>query len=237
MKIDGIVLRVNPYRDFDAMVNVITERSSFSFLARGIRKIQSKNAFSVLPFAESHFDILKTKDGLSLKTGSILNSHSKLRESYSGLLMMDFIVEVTTKFLLEKDLYKAYKPIKRILELLEEDFDHYTLSIIYLAFILNESGYAWNVHSCQKCGQKSSIVALNTSTGGFICEDCFDGQNGAKLNERLLRIIRYIFMVKPEMYDHIAFSKDECLLVLSIMEEFILGTVEISLKSLKLLQN
>lgn len=237
MEIDGLVLRVNQYRDYDAMVCVINERSSFSFLARGIRKIQSKNSFSVLPFAESHFDLMKTKDGLSLKTGSIIKSHSKLRDSFIGLTMFDFIGEVTSKFLLEKDYYKAYPSIKRIIELLESGFDHYTLAIIYLAFILNESGYGWSVDKCQKCGQKDDIVAINTSSGGFMCRDCFDGQNGAKLTTRLLKIIRYIFMVKPEMYDHIAFEKDECLVVLSLLEEFILGTVEFKLKSLKLLQN
>ena len=237
MEIDGLVLRLNPFRDYDAMVNVINERSSFSFLARGVRKIQSKNSYSVLPFAESHFDIMKTKEGLSLKTGSVIDSHSKLRESYQGLLMFDFISEVTIKFLEEKELYKTYKPIKKIIELLEQGFDHYTLSIIYLAFILNESGYGWNIQGCQKCGQKDDIVAVNTSTGGFICRNCFDGQNGAKLTPRLLKIIRYIFMVQPEMYDHIAFEKDECLVVLSLLEEFIVGTVEFSLNSLKLLQN
>lgn len=237
MEIDGLVLRVSAYRDYDAMVNVITERSSFSFLARGVRKIQSKNSFSLLPLAQSHFDLLKTKDGLSLKTGSIINSHAKLRDSYRGLMMMDFITEVTTKFLVEKDLHKAYQSIKEILKLLEEGFDHYTLAIIYLAFILRESGYGWNISSCQKCGQKKGIVALNVSSGGFICQNCFDGQNGAKLSSRLLKIIRYIFMVEPEMYGHIAFEKSECLLILSLMEEFILGTVDFSIKSLKLLQN
>ena len=237
MEIDGLVLRVNPYRDYDAMVNVINERSSFSFLARGVRKIQSKNSFSILPFSYSHFDLMKTKDGLSLKTGNVLDSHAKLRDSYQGLLMMDFITEVTSKFLTEKEFYKAYHSIKEIIRLLEEGFDHYTLAIIYLAFILNESGYGWNVNSCQKCGQKDAIVAINTSTGGFICQNCFDGQNGAKLNSRLLKIIRYIFMVQPEMYGHISFEKDECLLILSLLEEFILGTVEFRLNSLKLLQN
>ena len=122
-------------------------------------------------------------------------------------------------------------------ELLEQGFDHYTLAIIYLAFILNESGYGWNIKGCQKCGQKDDIVAVNTSTGGFICRNCFDGQNGAKLSPRLLKIIRYIFMVQPELYDHISFEKDECLVILSLLEEFILGTVEFSINSLKLLQN
>ena len=237
MEIDGLVLRVNPYRDYDAMVTVINERSSFSFLARGVRKIQSKNSFSVLPFAYSHFDLMKTKDGLSLKTGNVIDSHSKVRDSFQGLLMLDFIGEVTSKFLEEKEFYKAFPSIKKIIELLERGFDLYTLAIIYLAFILNESGYGWNVKACQKCGQKDDIVAINTSTGGFICRDCFDGQNGAKLSTRLLKIIRYIFMVQPEMYDHIAFEKDECLVILSLIEEFILGTVEFRLNSLKLLQN
>ena len=237
MEIDGLVLRVTPYRDYDAMVLVVNERSSFSFLARGVRKIQSKNAFSVLPFAYSHFDLMKTKDGLSLKTGSIKDSYSKIRDSYDGLAMFDFMSETASRFLPEKELYKTYQPIKKILELLNSGFDRYTLSIIYLAFILNESGYGWNISGCQKCGQKDDIVALNTTSGGFICRNCFDGHNGAKLTPRLLKIIRYIFMVQPEMYDHIAFEKDECLLILSFLEEFILNTVQFPLKSLKLLQN
>lgn len=237
MEIDGLVLRVNPYRDFDAMVTVINEHSTYAFLARGVRKVQSKNCFSILPFAYSHFDLMKTKDGLSLKTGSIKNSYSKIRDSYVGLAMFDFMSEATTRFLQETELHHAYPSIKKILELLDEGFDHLTLAIIYLAFILNESGYGWNVGSCQKCGQKDDIVALNTSTGGFMCRECFDGQNGAKLTPRLLKIIRYIFMVQPKMYDHISFEKNECLLILSMMEEFILNTVQFPLKSLKLLQN
>ena len=44
-------------------------------------------------------------------------------------------------------------------------------------------------------------------------------------------------MVQPEMYDHISFEKEECLLILSLLEEFIVGTVEFNIKSLKLLQN
>ncbi len=237
MEIDGLVLRVTPYRDYDAMVLVINKKSSYSFLARGVRKVTSKNSFSIQPFTESHFDLLKTKDGLSLKTGVVLKAHEKVRSSYNGLLMFDFLSEVTSKFLVEKDFPKVYPSIKKIIELLETGFDHYTLAIIYLASILNASGYGWNIHSCQKCGQKDGIVALNTSSGGFICQNCFDGSNGAKLSPRLLKIIRYIFMVQPEMYDHISFEKEECLLILSLLEEFIVGTVEFNIKSLKLLQN
>ena len=236
MEIDGLVLRVNDYRDYDEMVCAINERSSFSFLARGVRKLHSKNSFSILPFAFSHFNLLKTKDGLSLKTGKLIDSYDNIRNSLVGLTMMDFLIEITTKFLVEIDLYKAYPSLKKILALLNNGFDHYTLAIIYLAFILKESGYGWNVHSCQKCGQKDGIVAINLTSGGFICQNCFDGQNGAKLTPRLLKIIRYIFMVQPDMYDHISFDKQECLVVLSLMEEFVLNTVQIELKSLKLLE-
>ena len=236
MEIEGLVLQANNFRDYDQMVTVITENRTYSFLARGVRKIQSKNSFSVQLFSFSRFDIMKTKDGLSLKTGTLIESYKQVRESFEGLMMFDYLSEVTTKFLPESERHKAYASLKKILDLLNKGFDHYTLAIIYLAFILNESGYGWNVHSCQKCGQKDLIVAINTSSGGFICQNCFDGQNGAKLSPRLLKIIRYIFMVQPEMYDHISFGKDECLVVLSLLEEFVLNRTETDLKSLKLLE-
>lgn len=235
MEIDALVLRVTPFRAQDAMVLAIDQNKTYSFLARGVRKTQSKNSFSLLPWSYSHFSLLKTKDGLSLKTGSLINDYGVLRSNFEHLAMLDFLSEATMKLIHEKELSKVYLSLKKILELLVNGFSPKTLQIIYLATLLRHSGYSWNVDSCQKCGQKSVIVATNTGSGGFICENCFDGVNGVKLTTRLLKIIRYIFMVEPEMYDHIAFSDDECKTVMALLEEFLVQTVEVTLKSTKIL--
>jgi len=236
MEFNALVLRNTSYRDSDAMVTAINSEKSFSFLARGVRKSTSKNAFSIVPLTYSHFDVLKTKEGFSLKTGFVMESFPKIRDHYEGLMMIDFLSELTIKLIPESDYVKAYKPLTTILHLLEDGFDHLTLAIIYFAFVLNASGYGWNVDSCQKCGHKEAIVACNHAAGGFICRNCFDGSSGAIQDLRLLKIIRYIFKVEPDMYSKIAFEKEECLTILKYLDEFTKNTIQFELKSIKLLQ-
>lgn len=235
MDINGIVLKRVPFRDHDAIISVVTPERMFSFFARGVDKITSKNTFSVSTYSLSSFELMKTKDGLSLKTGKLINSFSKAKEKLDTLAVLDFISEITFRLLEEGDYPSLYKSIKRILELLDNGFDPKTLTIIYFATILSAAGYSWNVDSCQKCGSKAAIVAINPLRGGFICQNCFMGGNDLKLTARELNIFRYIFKVTPELYDRTVFTKEECNKVISILHHFVLHVADFELKSTKLL--
>ena len=74
MEFEGIVIKTTPFRDQDAMVSILSSNKIYSVLARGVLKIDSKNAHRVSPFTLSRFNVMKTKEGYSLKNGELINS-------------------------------------------------------------------------------------------------------------------------------------------------------------------
>jgi len=63
MEIIGIVTRLTPFKEKDAMINVVAENKAYSFLARGVLGIASKNMASVQPYTKSRFVLTKGKEG------------------------------------------------------------------------------------------------------------------------------------------------------------------------------
>jgi DNA repair protein RecO (recombination protein O) len=70
-KVIGYVISVVPYKDKDAIINLLTADGKFSFKARGILKLTSKNAPTCQLFTLGEFVITqKTETGHSVLTTS-----------------------------------------------------------------------------------------------------------------------------------------------------------------------
>ena len=235
-EIEGIVIRVTPFRDNDAMVNVISHERMNSFLGRGVLKYESKNASSVNMYSRSRFQLSKGKDGMSLRTGELLNSYQMAKSNLDSLAVLDMIGEVTNKLVQSEDAPKIYDQLVKCLELLDSGFDAFTIGLIYLAHVLNATGYGLDVDSCIICGKTSQIIAVSYKDGGFICQDCFDPLNHVKCSARKLKIIRYIFKVDVTNYDKVSFNKNETIELLKELHDFIYDVAQIDLKSITLLK-
>ena len=75
MEIEGIIIRQTPFQDNDMMVTVLTNEKIFSFLARGVMKIDSKNASSVNLFTYGQYNLMSGKKGKTLKNSVIINPY------------------------------------------------------------------------------------------------------------------------------------------------------------------
>ncbi len=234
---EGIVIRVTPFRDNDAMVNVLSKDCFRSFLARGVLKYKSKNAPSTNLFSKSRFQVSKTKEGYSLRSGELLCSYPNIKNNISVLAVCDLIGELTNKLLQNDDASHLYEWLEKAFDLINSGFDPLTVGLIYFANILKESGYSLNVDSCVICGQTSQITAVSYNDGGFICSDCYRPSKHAKCTSRKLKIIRYIFKVSPSDMSKISFSKEECLEIINELNHFLYNNVQIDLKSITLLNN
>ena len=235
-EIEGIVIRVTPFRDNDAMVNVISPERIHSFLGRGVLKYESKNSSSVNMYTKGRYQLSKGKDGMSLRVGELLNSYQNAKTSLDGLTVLDMIGETTNKLVQSEDAPRIYNELERCISLIDEGFDALTVGLIYLAHVLNVTGYGLDVDSCVFCGKTSQIVAVSYKDGGFICQDCFDALNHVKCSARKLKIIRYIFKVDAPNFNKVSFEKNEVIELLNELHDFILDVAQIDLKSIKLLK-
>lgn len=145
MIITGIVINSNQYRDYDEMVNVLSNDGIHSFLARGIRKQNAKNAYLTLDLTESEFDLLEYKDKLILKTGSVKLSSAYLLDSFEGTLFINFVKELSLKLFVEEDYQDFFPYLLDSLNCLKTNFSktyvYFLMSYLYLES-LNIIGYS-----------------------------------------------------------------------------------------------
>lgn len=235
MEFIGIVLRLTPFRDHDAMVTVLTNERIHSFLARGVLKYESKLGSAVNIYSKSRFLISRGKDGYSLRNAELLNSYENIKTDITKLAVVDFIGEITNKMIQSDDAKNIYPFFERSLELLNSGFSPLTVAIIYFAKVLDVTGYSLNVDSCQICGQKDRIVAISHSDGGFICDRCFSPLKHVKSTVLELKMFRYIFKVDINNMNKVEFEKKDCLAILKNLNKFLDYVSQTKLKSIDLL--
>lgn len=235
-EITGIVIRVTPFRESDAMVTVLGEERIHSFLARGVMKMKSKNSSSVNLYNKSRFTITSSKDGLVLRSGEVLNSFERLRTDLNCLLILDFMGEVTNKLIINEDAPEAYKWLDRCLDVLNIGNDPISIALIYLAAVLRINGNGLEVDSCVICYQKKPIVGVNYHLGGFICVDDLSRVPGSKRTSGELKILRYLFKVHLESVGKTLFTHEEAHHILKDLGKFIEEQLDVTLKSIPLIE-
>lgn len=233
-EIEGIVLRTTPFKDNDMMVNVISSDGLYSFLARGVMKLESKNSTSINRLAKSLFCLSKGKDGYSLRQGSLIDSFENSKSSLESLLSLDFINEVTIKLVNNnEDASSVYPVLNKTLCLLDDGFDQISTCLLYLASLLKKIGSGLDVDECVICHEKGQIGAISYLDGGFICPNCFNALKHVRYDKEQLNIVRYIFKVDIDKYGTTAFSKEKAIAILKDLVIFTENTFDIKIKSAK----
>ncbi len=207
MNIDvtGIVLRINAYKEKDAMVLVLSENGTISFLARGVLSLTSKNASSVLLYSHSLFNLSSKGNNLTLTQGKLISSFSSMYESLEKMSAISFLSEVIIKCLDEK-IGQLYSYLLKCLELINQNFDTLTLVCIVLANIIKLSGYSLNYSSCVYCSDNLHIASVSYPEGGFICSNHLKKYHDAQ-GEDYLKTFLYSFKVGVNKMDHYTFNK------------------------------
>ncbi len=233
----GIVLRISEFKEADAMVNAIGEDGFFSFFARGIRKISSKNAPATQPFSYSEFTLFESaSSALSLKEASPLCFYSPKEESLVSSFFLSFLQEVSLKVVQEDEASACYPFLKGTLDLFKEGQDPLVLGLLYFAKVLSIGGYGLEVGECVRCHGKKSIVSLSYEEGGFLCADCFDPEIDPKTPVRHLQIARFLFRCGLEDFPRAKWNEEESLIFYQNLGDYFENQTGMRLKSLSLLK-
>lgn len=233
----GIVLRVSEFKEADAMVNAIGEKGFFSFFARGIRKISSKNAPATQPFSYSEFSLFQSGSAsLSLKEASPLRFYGAMDESLVSSFFLSFLQEVSLKVVQEDEAASCFPYLKGVLDRFRAGQDPLALGLLYFAKVLSIGGYGLEVGECVRCHGKKGIVSLSYEEGGFLCSDCFDPDNDEKTPIRHLQIARFLFRCGIEDFPRAEWSGEESLAFYQNLADYFESQTGMRLKSISLLK-
>lgn len=193
----GIILKSVPYKESDAIITLLTkEEGLISFKARGIHKINSKNASLVQLYTIGEYKLDEKTDysNKTLISGSSLYFPLVIYEDLKYSCLLSFISETIINF---KDEYsEAYEIIETVIRNLDK-IDILTMTLMVQKYILKWNGVIFEVDKCVKCGSKS-IEVFNFENGGFLCKKCMKGYNFSISNLSYLKTIRIVLKANIE---------------------------------------
>jgi len=204
---EGIVLRITPVKEADAMVLAIGAEGFFSFYAHGVKKLTSKNAAILQPFVEGKFLLRKSTSGsLSLSESSLIASLQPKEGDLVAMAVDSIMLELTTRLVQEDESASLYPYLKAALAAINQGKDPYCAGLLYFARVLINMGIGLNVDGCTSCGNKKDIVALSLQEGGFLCKECANELMVEKTPLEQLKMYRYIFKAPLEDIGRVSFE-------------------------------
>lgn len=204
----GIVLKQIEYRENDALLTVLTkDHGKLSLVARGIKKMTSKNAVSCMPYCVSEFvlDYQDDKSMFTIKTASLQESNHKIQEDLIKLGVAQVLTELVDKcipqgYIDDEIIENLYQLLEVSLRKLNDDKEYGLLLSLFLAQILKQCGVPPTVDECVLCGS-SKVNYISVDEGGFICADCKAEVGAITTNQMDLKRFRLVNKAEIEHFD------------------------------------
>jgi DNA repair protein RecO (recombination protein O) len=173
-RITGIVLKQTDYKEGGALVTILTrDYGRLTLSARGVRKMNSRNAGSLFPYTigEFTFDYKENKTIFALKTAHTVSFFRSLHEDLTGQCAAAVIAETADAVSGQQELSGLYDWTKTALERLDTGRRSDLVVALYLALVLAALGIGPQVDGCVSCGS-SKVLSISVQEGGFLCPQC-----------------------------------------------------------------
>ncbi len=197
----GYVLNTIDYKDNDSLVNVLCQDGLICLRARGVKKINSKNASSVMNFAYSEFEVNRSsKSGyLTLNEGKLINYPSFISDNLEYISIINLVSEGIELVDDKKDSFACFV---ECLDSMKSKKESELILIAFLNYFLQKQGSMLNADECVNCSCKEGIVKFSFENGGFLCKKCWnlasDDLNYLK-NMRVLSKVKYSNLDKVDI--------------------------------------
>lgn len=228
----GIVLASKPYKENDALITVYFEDyGKMTLIARGVKKLKSKNASAVQTLTYSEFTFIARK-GLSLLIkATSLDYYRHIKEDIFLEAYATYFVEFVLKN--EEDNQpdqQIYDYLKRSLDALNNGYSYKLVYLLYSAFMLKVSGSLLQVDKCVRCNDTRHISAISLQDGGFVCSSC-ESFHDKRLDKKTLIAFRHINKYSILDIDKISLDENVMDELIEIMDYYVDELTGLLLKS------
>lgn len=183
----GIILKRTDYREHDQLITIFTrEKGKVCVLARGVKKILSKNSAFLEPFFFVELDFVSGKENKLLTKATGINSFANVRRDLRKAGTAILAAKLLDMFLPENE------GDKKIFDFTVRWMEHldscgYTESYVlgFLARLSSLIGYAPIFDSCHLCHKAlpsslpdAAAIYFSMSGGGLVCKECLNHAPG-----------------------------------------------------------
>ncbi len=192
---EGIILSETNYSESSKILNVLTDKYGLiGIMSKGCRNLKSKLRGVSRKLLYGKFNVYYKPNGLStLISIDVINSFSNTLTDLERISYASFILDLTIQVLRQTEDEEIFDLLKNTLIKIEEGLSPIALTNILELKYLNFLGVAPNIDSCAICGSTKQIVTLSSSSGGYICKNCY--QDEVLTSEKTIKMIRMYYYV------------------------------------------
>lgn len=191
----GIVLSETNYSESSKILNVLTEEYGLiGIMSKGSRNIKSKLRGVSRKLIYGTFHIYYKENGLSTLIGvDVINSFNNIMSDLKRISYASYIIDLVYQVVKQNDDKDILNLLSSTLLKIEEGLDPLVLTNILQLKLLDYLGVRPNIDSCSLCGSTKNIVTLSSSSGGYICKDCYN--DDGIVSPKTIKMIRMFYYV------------------------------------------
>lgn len=192
---EGIIISETNYSESSKILNVLTDKYGLiGVMSKGCRNMKSKLRGVSRKLVYGKFNVYYKENSLStLISIDVINSFSNILKDLEKISYASFIIDLTYQVAKQNEDIDIFKLLKSTLLKIEEGFNPLILTNIIELKLLDYLGVSPNIDSCSICGSNKQIITLSSSSGGYICKNCYN--NELLVNEKTIKIIRMYYYV------------------------------------------
>lgn len=199
---EGIIISIRDYREYDEIITAITQGGKIDFIARGIKKMKSKNASTLQLFCHSNLHLTKTNSSLcTLIKGDVKNTYKNIRSDLWKQSIASFFSEVIYRIFENEFEVSLFHILEFCLQHLNIENESNLILGLFQSQINKALGIQANVDNCNICHKTSNIVGFSVQQGGFICGDCLHHDYTCALDKKDLVILRALIKADINHYE------------------------------------
>lgn len=235
--VEGIVVRNKEYKNASSLVTIYTEEfGKMVLIARGVKKLNSKNAGACQSLTLSEFTLVPRAGLSTLIKATYLDLYLNIKDN----LLVEAVASYCLEYILlgteENDPNREiYHNFKLTLAYLNQGYDPLKVLLFFQAFVLKINGCRVEVDSCVSCGTTKGIKGVSLVNGGFVCHKCLSAYD-YQFEKDTLIAFRHLNKLRLDEIDKLKISDRDMRVLLPVMEAFVEEYIGLKFKSKKFLK-
>lgn len=243
-QVEAIILKARNLGEADKILTLLTkEHGKLDAVAKGVRKIKSKNRGAVQPFSQSRIMLYQGKNLDTVTQCELIAGFPKIRTNLDRLVYSGYLAELTSWMLPEKDSnQEVYFLLLATWHLLENAGSTELMEIIvrfYEIRMLNLLGYQPELEACLVCGNLiiSQEVYFSPGLGGLLCSNCkAQDLKAIPLTKGTIAVWRQLAVMDIYNINRLKLREQERSALENVLQSFIEYQLEYKLKAAQFVQ-
>ena len=195
IEVEGIIISELSYGETSKIINVLTkEYGIIGMLAKGAKQLKSELRSVTDRLTYGKFNIYYKKDKLStLVSVDIINTFKNIKKDLKKISYASFLVDLTEQVYKQSGNSEIYDLLISALLKINDGFNEKVITNIIELKYLDYLGVMPIIDACSICGNKTGIVTISASRGGYVCHNCY--QNEYMVSDKTIKLIRMYYYV------------------------------------------